>query len=164
MNDVALGALGAAGVLAGLAGTVIPVMPGLVVVWLATAGSLLVQGRGPLVWAVVAVLTGLMIAGTVASTVLPAKRAHASGAPTQSLVLAGVGAVVGFFVIPVLGIIVGGVLGLLLAERERQGDWSPAWDSSKEVLKGYGWGVLLEIAIGLTMGLIWLIAFVLHAI
>ena len=164
MSNGLLGALGALGVLAGLVGTVVPVVPGLVVVWLASVGTLLLQGRGPLAWVVVAVLTGLMIAGTAASTILPARRAKATGAPSQSLMLAGAGAIVGFFVIPVLGMLIGGVAGLLLAERQRLDDWTPAWASSKEVLKGYGWGVLLEITVGVTMGIIWLTTFVLRAV
>lgn len=163
MSDLLLGVLGAGGVLLGIVGVLVPVLPGLVVVWLATVGTLLALGTSGPVWAVVVLLTVLAAGGTVASTVLPARRAAADGAPARSLGLAAAGAVVGFVVIPVLGLLVGGVLGLLLAERQRLGDWSPAWTSSRRVLASYGIGVLLEVAAGLVMGGLWLVTFVLRA-
>lgn len=162
-GDVVLGLLGALGVLLGLVGVAIPVLPGLLLVFLATAGTLLLQGASGAVWLVVGVLTVLALSGTAASTVLPARRAAGDGAPTGSLALAGVGAVVGFFVIPVLGLVVGGVLGLLLAEQRRLGDWAPAWRSSKRVLSAYGVGVLVELLIGVAMGTLWLVVFVVRA-
>ena len=163
MNDVVLGVLGAVGVLAGLVGTFMPVLPGLVVVFLAAAATLLLQGTGPLAWTVVALLGVLALAGSVLSTVLPARRAATGGAPASTLWLAGVGAVVGFFVLPVLGLLVGGVVGLMLAEQRRLGAWGPAWDSSRSVLAAYGVGVLLEVAVGVLMGLLWLVVFVARA-
>lgn len=164
MNDLVLGGLGALGVLAGLVGTAVPVMPGLVVVLLATAGTLLAQGGGPFTWTVVVVLVALTVAGTALSTVLPARRAALSGAPRQSLWFAAAGAVVGFFVIPVLGLVIGGALGLLVAEQQRLGEWGPAWVSARGVLGAYGLGVLLELGIGVLMGLLWLVVFVTRAV
>lgn len=164
MSDLVLGGLGALGVLVGLVGTAVPVLPGLVVVLVATAGTLLAQQGGPLTWTMVALLVALTIAGSVLSTVLPARRAALSGAPRNSLWLAAVGAVVGFFVLPVVGLVVGGALGLLVAEQQRLGEWGPAWTSARGVLGAYGLGVLLELAIGVVMGLLWLVVFVTRAL
>lgn len=164
MSDLVLGGLGALGVLVGLVGTAVPVLPGLVVVLVATAGTLLAQQGGPLTWTIVVLLVALTIAGTVLSTVLPARRAALSGAPRNSLWLAAAGAVVGFFVIPVVGLVVGGALGLLLAEQQRLGEWGPAWTSARGVLGAYGLGVLLELVIGVVMGLLWLVVFVTRAV
>ncbi len=163
MSDLTLGLVGAVGVLAGLVGTVVPVLPGLVIVLLATAGTLLLQGTGPLVWTVVVLLLALTVAGSALSTVLPARRAASSGAPRASLWYAAVGAVVGFFVVPVLGLVLGGALGLLVAEQQRLGQWGPAWTSARGVLGAYGLGVLLELGIGVLMGLLWLVVFVARA-
>ncbi len=163
MSDLALGVIGGLGVLVGLVGTVVPVLPGLVVVLVAAAGTLLLQGTGPLVWTVVVLLAALTVVGSVLSTVLPARRAASSGAPGASLWFAAVGAVVGFFVVPVLGLVLGGVLGLLLAEQQRLGAWGPAWTSARGVLASYGIGVLLELAIGVVMGLLWLVVFTARA-
>lgn len=164
MNEVLLGVLGALGVLVGLVGVLMPVLPGLVVVLVVTAGTLLLQGTGPLAWTVVAVLVALTVVGSLLSAVLPARRAAASGAPRSSIVLALVGAVVGFFVLPVLGLVVGGVLGLLVAEHQRLGAWAPAWSSARGVLRAYGLGVLLELGVGVVMGALWLVVFVARAV
>lgn len=164
MSDLALGVLGGLGVLAGLVGTFVPVLPGLVVVFLAGAATLLLQGTGPLAWTVVVLLGALTVVGSLLSTVLPARRAATGGAPSSTLALAAVGAVVGFFVLPVLGLLVGGVLGLLLAEQRRLGEWGPAWTSSRGVLSAYGIGVLLEVAVGIVMGMLWLVVFVARAV
>jgi uncharacterized protein YqgC (DUF456 family) len=152
------------GVLAGLVGVVVPALPGLVLVLVAAAGTLLVQQGGPLTWTLVVVLVALTVAGSVSSAVLPARTAAASGVPRSTLVAGGVGAVVGFFVLPVLGLLLGGVGGLLVAEQRRLGEWAPAWDSARGVLRAYGLGVLLELAIGVVMAALWLVVFVTRAV
>lgn len=160
MSDLALGVVGALGVMVGLVGTVVPALPGLVVVLVATAGTLLLQGTGPLAWTVVVLLGALTVVGTLLSTVLPARRAAMSGAPRASLGLALVGAVLGFVLLPVAGLVVGGMLGLLLAEQRRLGGWGPGWRSTRGVLRAYGLGVVLELGVGVVMGLLWLVVFV----
>ncbi len=164
MNELALGLLGALGVLVGLVGTLVPVLPGLVIVLVAAATTLLLQDVGPLTWTVVVLLVALTVVGSVLSTVLPARRAAAGGAPRSSLGLALLGAVVGFFVLPVVGLVVGGALGLLVAEQQRLGEWGPAWTSARRVLGAYGIGVLLELAVGVVMGALWLVVFVARAV
>ena len=162
-QDLVLGVVGALGVLVGLVGTLVPVVPGLLLVLVATAGTLVLQGVSGAGWLLVVLLVGLGLAGTAASTVLPARRAAADGAPARTLALAAVGAVVGFVVLPVLGLVVGGVLGLLLAEQQRLGGWAPAWASARRVVGAYGVGVLLELLVGMVMGAVWLTAFVARA-
>jgi len=160
VNDLALGLVGAVGVLAGLLGVLVPVVPGLLLVWLATVGTLLLRSRSPLVWAVVVVLSVLAILGSVASIVLPARRTRADGAPARTLGLALVGAVVGFFIVPVVGLVIGAGVGLLLAERSRLGEWDPAWTSTRRLVAAYGVGVLVEFGAGMTMAGLWLVALV----
>lgn len=161
MNDTMLGLLGVLGVLLGLAGVVVPVVPGLLVVLVVTVATLAVQGTVP--WAVVGILVVLAGAGSAASIVLPARRLVGAEVPRRSLVLAGAGAVVGFFVVPVLGLLLGAVAGLLLAEQQRTGEWATAWASSRQVLAAYGIGVVLELLAGVVMGAVWLVAFVVRA-
>jgi hypothetical protein len=161
MSDLVLGVLGGAGVLLGLVGVLVPVVPGLVVVLAAAVATLAAQGALP--WSVVVLLVVLAAVGSTASFVLPARRLAGSPVPRSSLLAAGFGAAVGFFVVPVLGLLIGAVAGLLVAEQQRTGDWSSAWVSSRGVLSAYGVGVLLELAAGVAMGSVWLVAFVVRA-
>ena len=53
--------------------------------------------------------------------VVPGRRLKENGIPNSTLLLGGVLGVVGFFVIPVVGLLVGFVLGVYLAELNRVG-------------------------------------------
>src|SRR5688572_16577118 len=97
----------------------------------------------------------VLLAGTVAKYAVPARSARTSGAPRSTVLLGVVGAIVGFFVIPVVGLVVGGVGAIFLAELRRLGDGGSAWRSTRAVLVGIGVGVLIELAAGLLAVLIW---------
>lgn len=145
-------------VLVGLAGVVIPVLPGLVLVWLATAGTVLLQGADATGWSIAAVLTLLLVAGTAATWWLPARTGLRGGAAPRSFLLAGVGAVVGFVVVPVVGFLLGALAGLAVGEWSRQGSWDAALATTRQVLRAYGIGVLVELGAGLTMVAVWVVA------
>lgn len=140
--------------LVGLVGVVVPVLPGLLLVWAAGIGWAW-AGGGPARWSVAAVLTVLFVVGTAVKYVLPARSATGTGAPRSTLVAGAVGALVGFFVIPVVGVVVGGVGAVYLAERSRLGAHAPAWRSTRAVLVGVGLGLLVELATGVLMIGVW---------
>ena len=141
----------------GLVGVLVPVVPGLPVVlgagiwWAAADGG---GGR----WVVVAVMAALLVGGVVAKYALPARAVGGSGAPRSTLLLGVGGAVVGFFEVPVVGLLIGGVAGVYLAELARLGDARAAWSSTRAVLLAAGLGMLLELAAGVAMVLVWAVA------
>ena len=63
----------------------------------------------------------------------------------RTLVVGGLCAVVGFFVIPVVGALVGFPIGVYVAERVRVGA-DGAWPSTKAALKAVGVSILIELA------------------
>ena len=144
--------------LVGLVGVVVPVLPGLLVVWLVGVGSLLWQGTDTSGWLLAAWLTLLFALGTLATVLLPARRGREAGATGASFAAAVLGAVIGFFLLPVAGFLVGFVSGLLLGERGRLGDWVLARRSTAAVLRAYGLGVLIELVLGIVMVGSWLVA------
>lgn len=148
--------------LVGLVGVVVPVMPGLLVIWLVSAGTTLWMGADAVGWLVAVLLTAMFAAGTAASIWLPARRGRRGGAPTSSLVAAAVGAVVGFFVIPVAGLLAGGFLGFVLAEFRRLGDWRAASRSLAGVVAAYGVGVMIELFLGVAMIGTWVLVVLLR--
>ena len=141
----------------GLAGVVVPALPGLLLVWGAIAGWALLDGGGAIRWATVVVAGLLGAAGYVLATVVPGRRASDAGAPGWVLFAGAVGMVVGFFVIPVVGAIIGGVLGVLVAELVRTRDLPAAWRVTLETLKGFGLGVAIQLVAGLLMTGVWLL-------
>ena len=64
---------------------------------------------------------------------------------------------VGFFVIPVVGVLVGGVLGIYLAEYARLRDGGQAWVSTRAALVAIGVGMLVELTAGVLMFGVWLL-------
>lgn len=142
---------------AGLVGVLLPVVPGLLLIWAAGLWWTIADGGGAVRWTVFGVLTALFALGTVTKYVLPARSAAARGAPVSTLLAGAVGAVVGFFVIPVVGVLVGGVLGIYLAEYARLRDGGRAWVSTRAALVAIGVGMLVELTAGVLMFGVWLL-------
>lgn len=141
--------------LVGVVGVFIPFLPGLVLVWAAGLAWVWFDGAGPAHLVVGVVLTGLLVVGITAKYVLPARSASGAGAPTSTVLLGAVGAVVGFFVIPVVGLVVGGVVAVYVAELGRLRDPGRAWRSTWAVLRGIGIGMLVELSAALLMVGVW---------
>lgn len=143
-------------IVVGLVGVVVPVLPGLVLI----LGAVLVwslERQDAIGWAVLAVVAVAFAVGQVVKYLLPGRRLRDAGVPSSTM-LAAVGlGIVGFFVIPVVGVFVGFVLGVYLAERMRLGSHAAAWPSTTQALRAAGWSVLIELATGLLMAVTWLV-------
>jgi uncharacterized protein YqgC (DUF456 family) len=141
-------------VLVGLVGIVVPLMPGTllvagaVVVWAVDDGS-------ATAWVCTAVALGLLAVGLVVKYAVPGRRLKGSGVPTSTLVLGAVFALVGFFVIPVLGAFLGFVLGVYVAEVRRLGS-RRAWPATRSALAAVGLSVLIELVAALLATAVWL--------
>ena len=140
----------------GLVGIVVPVLPGLVLVEVGGLAWVLLAGPSVGRWSVFAAMSVLFVVGMVAQWVLPTRSITASGAPRSTLWYGGAGSLVGFFVVPVVGAVLGGVVGVFLAEQRRTGDTSLAWRSTRGVLKAVGIGVLIEVGAGVAMVVTWI--------
>lgn len=139
----------------GLAGTLLPALPGLPLIWGAALAGFLTVGFDALAWTTMAVITLLMAGGIAAKYVLPS-RSGGQTASRRSLLWGAVGGAVGFLVVPVIGFAIGGVTGIYLAELQRTGDGDAARGNTVVALKRFGLGVLIEIAAGLSMILVFL--------
>jgi uncharacterized protein YqgC (DUF456 family) len=144
--------------LAGIVGVVVPVLPGLVMVWAAGLVWVWLDGAGPGRIAVGVLLTLLLVVGIVAKYALPARSATGAGAPRSTLLLGVAGAVLGLFLIPVVGVVVGGVGAVFVAELVRLKDASTAWRSTWAVLRAVGVGILVELTAAVLMFGTWIAA------
>jgi uncharacterized protein len=141
-------------ILAGLAGIVVPVLPGLVLVLAGVAVWALAR-HDTTAWIALAVACVLTLAGVVAKYLLPGRRLRESGVPWSTIALGTALGVVGFFVIPVVGLFAGFVLGVYLAERTRLGEHARAWPSTLAALKAVGWSMAIELLTGLLVAATW---------
>jgi len=144
----------------GLVGVVVPVLPGLLISWLAVVAWAVLDGGGVVRWSAVVVVGLTAGAGYLVAVVAPGRRTADAGAPDWVLLVGVVGMVAGFFVLPVVGAVVGGVLAVWLAELTRTRDPRAAWVVTVETVKGFGIAVLVQLAAGLLMIGEWLAAVV----
>jgi uncharacterized protein YqgC (DUF456 family) len=137
----------------GLVGILVPVLPGSVLV----LGAILVWSwavGGAAAWVVFGVAAALLLVGGVVKYLVPNRRLRDAGIPASTQWIgAGLG-IVGFFVIPVVGLLVGFVLGVYLAEYRRVGG-TAAWPSTRHALKAVGLSILIELAAGVAATSVW---------
>ncbi len=136
---------------------VVPILPGLVIIWVAALGYGLIHSFGVLGWIMFGLITVLMLAGSILDNVLMGASAHQKGAPWWVILLARVAAIAANFFLPIIGGILGGLLALFLIEWLRLKDWHKALASMKGMLIGWGWAFVFRFIIGLVMIGLWLI-------
>jgi uncharacterized protein YqgC (DUF456 family) len=98
------------------------------------------------------------LAGLLAGVILTGRKLRQRRIPGRSVTVGLVLGVVGMFVIPVVGLIVGFVLGLLLSEASRLRDFRAAVSSSGEALKALGLGIVVELLLACGAASAWIIA------
>lgn len=142
----------------GVAGIIVPVLPGMVLV---LAGILLwaVDVDTSAGWVVFAIAAGFVALGSVVKYVVPGRQLKAAGVPRSTLVIGGVAGIVGFFVIPVVGLFIGFVLGVYAAEHRRLGS-AAAWPATKHALRAVGLSILIELAAAMLAVGTWIVGVV----
>ncbi len=124
-------------------GTVIPVLPGSILTVITLIAWAWILGS-PAAWTAAIIGAGLAIAGMSASAVLTGRTMHRERIPRGPVMVGVVCAIVGMFVIPVVGLFLGFAAGLLAAELVRRRDLKAAARSSWVALKSMGLGILVE--------------------
>lgn len=146
-------------ILVGLVGIIVPVLPGAVLVlaaillWASELGT-------STAWIVFAVATLFLVVGTVAKYALPGRRLKETGIPGSTQWTGVAFGVVGFFVVPVIGLFLGFVLGMYVAECRRVGA-AAAGPSTRAALAAVGLSVLIELISTLLAAGTWVVGVVL---
>jgi len=138
----------------GLVGIVVPLLPGTMLVFAAIAVWAVAE-HNVTSWVTLGVVAALLAVSTLIKYLWPARRMRAADVSTWSLVAGAVLGIVGFFVIPVLGLLIGFVLGIYLAELAKRHDQRVAWTSTKHALKGVALSVGIELCGALLATAVW---------
>lgn len=142
--------------LVGIVGIVVPLLPGLLLVWVAVLiWALDTQSTGG--WVILGVATTLAMTGFLLQYLIPGRRMATAGVTTSSTLAGAALGVVGFFVIPVIGAFLGFALGIYLAERVKQGTHATAWPSTRHALKAIMLSMGIELVTGLAIAGTWVI-------
>lgn len=144
-------------ILVGVAGTVIPVLPGSILIALSLLSWAIWGGAGAGGWVVFGIGMVFVLAGMAASAVLTGRKLREHRIPNRSVVVGLILAVVGMFLIPVVGLFVGFAAGLLLSEYHRTRNFRTAGTTSWAALKATGLGILVEFGLACLAASTWLI-------
>ncbi|MCY4726157.1 DUF456 domain-containing protein [Nocardioides sp. STR2] len=142
----------------GIAGIIVPVLPGTILVLAAILVWALEVGTTT-GWAVFAVCALLLVVGSVVKYLLPGRQLKTAGVPNRTLLVGALLGFIGFFVVPVIGMFIGFVLGVYVAERARVGG-ALAWPSTKGALRAVGASILIELVAALLAAGAWVAAVV----
>ena len=145
----------------GLFGLLIPVFPGLTVMWAATLVYALVEAAnnkmGWIDWALFVLITLMMIGGNIVDNIIIAQHVREKQVPWSSIVFSFVaGLVTSLFLTPLVGIIAS-PLGLYFAELYRLRNSKIAFGNTMAWMRGWGWSVAARFGIGLMMLVFWIL-------
>jgi uncharacterized protein YqgC (DUF456 family) len=156
VNSAATFLVGVA-IFVGIIGIVVPVLPGA----LLSLAAILVwalEEQSATGWIVLSAAVVLIGASQVVKYIVPERHLRESGIPRRSTLTGVLLGIVGFFVIPVIGMFVGFPLGVYLSERQRLRAHDLAWTSTKHALRASGLSVLIEFIGTALAAAVWMIA------
>ena len=142
---------------AGWLSLLIVIVPGLVIMWVGALGYGISTGFGTTGWIIFAIMTVLMIVGSLIDNFLMGASARQKGASWWSLGAAWVGAIIGTIILPPIGGLIFALLALFTVEYFRLKDTKQAFDSSTSLATGCGWAVGVRLAIGFVMLILWVL-------
>lgn len=128
----------------GIVGIVVPLLPGTLLVLAAIAVWAIIENNVT-AWVTLGVVTAVLAVSTLIKYLWPMRRMREADVRTVSLAAGAVLGIIGFFVIPVVGLVIGFVLGIYLAELANRRDQRVAWTSTKHALKGVALSVGVEL-------------------
>ena len=145
----------------GLIGLIVPVFPGLTVMWLATLVFAIIQAASGLMtgwdWFLFAVITVLMVGGNIIDNIIIASKMRGHEIPWKNILLCyAVGIVVSLFFTPLIGLLAS-PLSLLGLEYLRFRDWKQARESLKVFLVGWGASFAARFGVGILMTACWML-------
>ncbi|HEY3312953.1 MAG TPA: DUF456 domain-containing protein [Anaerolineales bacterium] len=147
--------------LVGLVGLVIPIFPGIAIIWLSSLVYAVIQAYTGKMdgwdWSLFALITILMIIGSFIDNLIIARKLRETGTPWSSILIAyASGLVSSLFLTPIAALAIT-PLALFSAEYLRLRDKRLAFDSVKGFLIGFGWTFIALVAIGAVMIGLWLL-------
>jgi uncharacterized protein len=145
----------------GLVGIIVPVLPGTITLVVATLIWAIVIGGWP-AWVAFGIVLVLGAIGMTASYVLTGRKLQRADVPMWPIYVGIASGIVGIFVIPLLGLPIGFVLGLCISEAVRQKDLSKGLGSAWIAVKALGVGIMIEFSLAMLATIVFAIGVVVH--
>lgn len=139
----------------GLFGLIIPILPGLVIIWVPALVYGILTGFNWTSGILFAVMTILMVAGSLIDNVIMGAKARQQGASWIAIAVALALGIIGSLAFPPIGGIVAALLGLFVVEILRLKDYKQALESTRSMALGCGWAAIVRFGMGTVMILLW---------
>lgn len=137
--------------LIGLAGTIIPLLPGVLLIWLAVLGYGALTGFATLSGGSLLLISLIALVTGTSDYWMSYFGAKKGGASKEGLLYGVGGAIIGTIVLPLLGTIIGYAAGLLYGEYRKRGDWEAAKRAAFGGLAGWGIATAVQFIGGVLM-------------
>lgn len=139
-----------------LVGTLIPIIPGVLLMWVIVFIYSLVDGFTAVSTASFIFISLITLVTGTSDIWLTLFGTKKGGASVKSMLIGTVGAVVGSFLFPIVGTIAGYIGGLLLGEYWQHGDWELAKKAGIGGLAGWGIATVIQFVGGIFIFVIFL--------
>lgn len=143
--------------LVGLVLLIVPIFPGITVIWVAALLYGIVTGFDTLGIVIFVLITLGMIAGISADNLLMGAGARRGGASWLTIIVALIAGIAGTVFFPPFGGLIAIPIAIFLIELLRNREWRSAWRATRGVALGWGLSFLVRFGIGLVMISAWLI-------
>lgn len=152
MDSLIVGALGfglaVAFILVGVIGIVVPILPGMLLVWFTVVVYAWRTGFEAVGWPSIVFVTVVALVTGLSNIWLPLLGAKKTGTAKRAVALGVVGAILGTFLIPIplLGTVIGYAVGVFLGEYIKQRDLRLAMRASLGGVAGWGVSTIVEFS------------------
>lgn len=143
--------------LVGLVGLVVPIFPGIVVIWLAALGYGIITGFDALGVVIFVLISIAMLAGVTVDNVLMGVGARRGGASWWSILAGLVAGIAGTLLFPPVGGLIAAPLAVMLLEFRRGRNWDTAWQATRGLALGWVLSILARLGIGALMIGLWFV-------
>jgi len=143
--------------LVGLFGLIVPIFPGVTIIWLAGLIYGIVTGFDTLGIVIMVLITVGLIAGVTIDNVLMGAGARMGGASWLTIAAAIVAGIAGTIFFPPFGGFIAVPVAIFLLELLRKREVDDAWRATRGLALGWGLSFLVRFGIGLVMIALWLI-------
>jgi len=145
----------------GLVGLLVPVFPGLTVMWVAALVYAIIRAANGAMasvdWVLFGFITLFMLVGNIIDNIIIARHMRDRSIPWSSILLGyAAGLIASLFLTPLVGLLAAPA-GLLAAEYWRLRDRDAAFASTKAYMTGWGWSLAARVGIGILMLGLWML-------
>jgi uncharacterized protein YqgC (DUF456 family) len=141
----------------GLFGIILPVIPGVILIYLSALGFAILEGFDAVDWLSFSVITIIAAVAVTADLWMPLLGSKRGGASKRAIFFGLIGSVLGFLILtpifPFFGSIFGGILGYaigtLIGQYHKYRDWDAALRASIGGLAGWGVSMVVQMIGGI---------------